>query len=142
MLDSPNKRQRIGLTLSSQSGPDVDREKRPHSLSSVTNGSNAQPISRQIRKIQSYPAPTETEEPPPQPSDKKRLSIKHKNSLNLTIFAPSYHEQLAGVRSAPINSNFNKPIPNQQTHQQHSRANYGKLTRYCTKKYIFLLTLF
>lgn len=64
----------------------------------------------------------------PNSNNKKRLSIKHKNSLNLTIFAPSYHEQLAGIRSAPINSNFNKqqqqPPTNQQIHQH--RTNYGK----------------
>ncbi|KAI9355215.1 hypothetical protein BD770DRAFT_391473 [Pilaira anomala] len=130
ILESPNKRQRIGPG-SSPSRISEDRERRPHSLSAVTTGNNV-PISRQIRKIQSYPA-TETEEQPPppplpipptSPSNSKRLSNKHKNSLNLTIFAPSYHEQLAGVRSAPINSNFNRPIPNQPT-QQHSRSNYA-----------------
>lgn len=124
MLDSPNKRQRIA------GGLDGDREKRPHSLSAVASGSNIQPSSRQIRKIHSYPATVETEKTSPQPSpsfsNKRKLSIKHKNSLNLTIFAPSYHEQLAGVRSAPINSNFNQHIQNQQN--QHNRANYGKVT--------------
>ncbi|KAI8882667.1 hypothetical protein K501DRAFT_333905 [Backusella circina FSU 941] len=35
----------------------------------------------------------------------------NKNSRNLTIFAPSYHQQLLGVRSAPLHSNFPKPAP-------------------------------
>lgn len=128
MLDSPNKRQRIA------GGIDGDnREKRPHSLSAVASGSNSnnniQPSSRQIRKIHSYPATVETEKTSPQPSpsfsNKRKLSIKHKNSLNLTIFAPSYHEQLAGVRSAPINSNFNQHVQNHQQNQPHNRANYA-----------------
>jgi hypothetical protein len=143
-LDSerpPNKRQKVAAGSSPSQSSELtmsDRDKRPHSLSAVTIGINAS--NRQIRKMQSYPAPSEIEDnspPPPTPTpttpnsnNKKRLSLKHKNSLNLTIFAPSYHEQLAGVRSAPINSNFNQQnsTTNQQI-QQH-RANYGKLGLY------------
>lgn len=137
-----NKRQRVDTATSSPSSNEsVDREKRPHSLSAVANGSNAQPLSRPPRKIHSYPSALDSHEednrqahvqgqqspyyhPPPQEpplSDKKRLSIKHKNSLNLTIFAPSYHEQLNGIRSAPINSNFNKPTSAQQVQQNKSK---------------------
>jgi hypothetical protein len=135
-LERPvNKRQRIGATCSSSPSYHVDmsmasvldREKRPHSLSAVTSGTASnQPILRPIRKIQSHTSTINEEVQ--FPSDKKRLSIKHKNALNLTIFAPSYHEQLAGVRSAPINSNFNnmKPIPSQQPLQQQLRSHYGK----------------
>jgi hypothetical protein len=139
-LERPsNKRQRVGATGSSSPSSQtdlsmasvLDREKRPHSLSAVTNANN-QPTLRPIRKIQSHTSNTTMNEEQQFPSDKKRLSIKHKNALNLTIFAPSYHEQLAGVRSAPINSNFNnmKPIPSQQQlpqqQQQQHRYQYGK----------------
>lgn len=123
ILESPNKRQRIGVGSSPSQSIESDRDKRPHSLSAVTTGNNV-PLSRQIRKLHSHPV-AEVEDTAPVLSSSKRLSIKHKNSLNLTIFAPSYHEQLAGVRSAPINSNFNRTVPNQQA-QQNNRSNYGK----------------
>ncbi|KAI7891021.1 uncharacterized protein EV154DRAFT_551883 [Mucor mucedo] len=122
LLESPNKRQRIGT--GSQSIESDRDNKRPHSLSAVTAGNNSAPLSRQIRKIQSHPVSEMEDTAAPVPSSSKRLSIKHKNSLNLTIFAPSYNEQLTGVRSAPINSNFNRPLPNQPA-QQNTRSNYA-----------------
>lgn len=126
MLESPNKRQRIGTGSSPSQSIESDRDKRPHSLSAVTTGNNSLPLSRQIRKIHSHPVSEVEDTAPITPSNNsKRLSIKHKNSLNLTIFAPSYNEQLTGVRSAPINSNFNRPLPNQPA-QQHTKPNYGK----------------
>lgn len=131
-----NKRHKVGATGSSSPsshtdlsiGSVLDREKRPHSLSAVTNGTATnQPLSRPIRKIHSNATNDEEQQ---FPSNKKRLSIKHKNSLNLTIFAPSYNEQLTGVRSAPINSNFDnsKPIPSQQQAPlQHHKSHYGNI---------------
>ncbi|KAG0167961.1 hypothetical protein DFQ28_011228 [Apophysomyces sp. BC1034] len=49
----------------------------------------------------------------------KRASLKqNKNSRNLTIYAPSYNEQISmSVRSAPLNSNFHQR--SQQYQQQH-----------------------
>ncbi|KAG1457841.1 hypothetical protein G6F56_006526 [Rhizopus delemar] len=54
----------------------------------------------------------------------KPMSTKHKNALNLTIFAPSYHQQLAGVRSAPINSNFSQAVLQHQA--QHQKSNLSR----------------
>ncbi|KAI8347190.1 hypothetical protein EDC96DRAFT_521163 [Choanephora cucurbitarum] len=107
----PTKRQRVSASNTSSpnreiAGPILDREKR------ILNN-----VPRSARRLQnSYP-------PLEKVDDKKRQSSKHKNSLNLTIFAPSYHEQLAGVRSAPINSNFNCSM--QQPQPQQHRAQYG-----------------
>ncbi|GAN06608.1 hypothetical protein MAM1_0129c06095 [Mucor ambiguus] len=122
-LEKPAKKQKIS------SGP--EREKRPHSLSAVTTAttSAAATGTKHIRKLHSYPpiinqdqVLQQQQQPPSDAaliSNKKRLSIKHKNALNLTIFAPSYNEQLTGVRSAPINSNFNKSTqPQHQLQQQ------------------------
>ncbi|KAI9483922.1 MAG: hypothetical protein EXX96DRAFT_159022 [Benjaminiella poitrasii] len=134
-----NKRPRIGAATSSPfnettlnvSGA-LNREKRPHSLSAINTGINNKPP----QKIQSHPT-AETEKDIHQQqhqqqrqqqaqasflSDNKKLSNKHKNALNLTIFAPSYNEQLAGIRSAPLNSNFGKPVPIQP---QYHKSNYG-----------------
>ncbi|KAF7724529.1 hypothetical protein EC973_000906 [Apophysomyces ossiformis] len=49
----------------------------------------------------------------------KRMSLKqNKNARNLTIYAPSYNEQISmGVRSAPLNSNFHQR--SQQPQQPH-----------------------
>ncbi|EIE85492.1 hypothetical protein RO3G_10202 [Rhizopus delemar RA 99-880] len=79
--------------------------------------------SRQLaKKIHSYPVGDSEQQ------HKKRISTKHKNALNLTIFAPSYHEQLTGVRSAPINSNFSQAVLQHQAQHQKSnlaRGNHG-----------------
>ncbi|KAI8993295.1 hypothetical protein BDB01DRAFT_319239 [Pilobolus umbonatus] len=104
-LEYPNKRYKVETTASSaptmsNHGTSKDKEKRPSSLSTV------------IPVITTHsPNDTDDESYSSSLSHKKRLSIKHKNALNLTIFAPSYSNQYEGIRSAPINSNFNKPIP-------------------------------
>lgn len=121
MIDQANKRQRISGTSPGQQSDD----KRTVASSST----------RQLaRKIHSYPA-GEAEQ---HSSNKKRLSIKHKNALNLTIFAPSYHEQLAGIRSAPINSNFSQAVLQQQAHHQKSglgtHTTTTTTTEYCILK--------
>ncbi|KAI7903654.1 uncharacterized protein BX663DRAFT_507220 [Cokeromyces recurvatus] len=126
--DRPNnKRQRIGAATSSPSNEissttsgTSNREKRQQSLSSINIGTN---LIKQPRKVQSHPT-TEIDKVQQQtslPNDKKKSSSKHKNTLNLTIFAPSYHEQLTGIRSAPLNSNFGKSNPPQP---QYNRSNY------------------
>lgn len=121
-LEKPAKKQKTSNGL--------EREKRPHSLSAVTTAttSTAAAGTKHIRKLHSYPPIVDEDQASQQQqqqtddvliSNKKRLSIKHKNALNLTIFAPSYNEQLTGVRSAPINSNFNKSTqPQHQLQQQ------------------------
>lgn len=121
----------------------VEREKRPHSLSAVTTATPTSAATKQIRKLQSYP-PIINEDTAPQQEDpmisnKKRLSIKHKNALNLTIFAPSYNEQLTGVRSAPINSNFNRSAQPQhqlQQQQQHYQQHQQHQHHHQQHKYI------
>ncbi|KAI8389399.1 hypothetical protein BD560DRAFT_486064 [Blakeslea trispora] len=118
MLDlerPPTKRQRVSTSNTSSPNHEVtasvpDREKR------ILNSNTP----RSARRLQSSYPPLEKVD---NSHDKKRQSSKHKNSLNLTIFAPSYHEQLAGVRSAPINSNFNYSM--QQPQPQQHRAQYG-----------------
>lgn len=130
-LDKPAKKQKTS-----------NGEKRPHSLSAVTTTAAAG--TKHVRKLHSYPpiinedqTPQQQQQQQSQPSksqdalisNKKRLSIKHKNALNLTIFAPSYNEQLTGVRSAPINSNFSKSTQpqHQLQQQQHHYQQHQKL---------------
>jgi hypothetical protein len=81
-------------------------EKRPQSSSAI---STIAP--RPARTIQSYPS-IELE----QASPTKKHAPKPKNALNLTIIAPSYHEQLSGIRSAPLHSNH-PPPPAQGYHK-------------------------
>ncbi|KAL7309394.1 hypothetical protein PS15m_011485 [Mucor circinelloides] len=134
-LEKPAKKQKTSNGL--------EREKRPHSLSAVTTAtaSTAAAGTKHIRKLHSYPPIVDEDQAPQQQqqqtqqtddvliSNKKRLSIKHKNALNLTIFAPSYNEQLTGVRSAPINSNFNKSAQpqHQLQQQQHQYQHHQQL---------------
>lgn len=111
IIDHANKRQRINGSSPSQNV--LESSERDNKF-----------LSKQLaRKIHSYP----TGEPEDQQtsSNKKRLSAKHKNSLNLTIFAPSYHEQLVGARSAPINSKFNQAVLNHQA--QHQKSSLGRV---------------
>jgi hypothetical protein len=110
IADYANKRQRIDGFLHLQNvSESAEREKMIPSSAST----------QLARKIYSYPE--EESEQDQQSMNRKRLSIKHKNALNLTIFAPSYHEQLAGVRSAPINSNFGQAV----LHHQHQKSSLG-----------------
>ncbi|CEP10140.1 hypothetical protein [Parasitella parasitica] len=117
-LEKPSKKQK---TVS---------EQRPHSSSGVAASASGV---KQPRKLHSFPpgvhgdnaaaaaaaaAAQQQQHDDPLMSTRKRLSIKPKNALNLTIFAPSYNEQLMGVRSAPINSNFFRSAQAQQLHHQ------------------------
>ncbi|KAG0950637.1 hypothetical protein G6F57_001129 [Rhizopus arrhizus] len=112
IADYANKRQRIdGFLHLKNVSESAEREKMIPSSAST----------QLARKIYSYPE--EESEQDQQSMNRKRLSIKHKNALNLTIFAPSYHEQLAGVRSAPINSNFGQTV----LHHQHQKSSLARV---------------
>ncbi|KAI9274238.1 hypothetical protein BY458DRAFT_507685 [Sporodiniella umbellata] len=104
LMDHANKQKTVGNSLQYDLG-NVEREKRRISLSSSS--------SRHSKKLNLM--------------EEKRLSTKHKNALNLTIFAPSYQQQLAGVKSAPINSDFSKAVLQQAQHPKSnlSRSNGG-----------------
>ncbi|KAI9251231.1 hypothetical protein BY458DRAFT_523975 [Sporodiniella umbellata] len=111
MMEHANKRQKTSGSSPSRHGSEKsERENRPF-------------LRQHGKKINSYA--TDVPEDQEELSNKKRLSAKHKNSLNLTIFAPSYHEQLAGARSAPINTKFNQAVLNHQV--QYQKSNLGRV---------------